>query len=73
MLDTSASQASLQTNDVLGQDAYGSAFDVSIKGSVLPVPDAAVGRLVETPGEIDGQIRQFLGLTDQPARPMFDC
>jgi hypothetical protein len=65
VLDTSASQASLQTNDVLGQDAYGSAFDLSIKGSVLPVPDAAVGRLVETPAEIDGQIRQFLGLTDQ--------
>ena len=65
VLDTSASQASLQTNDVLGQDAYGSAFDVSIKGSVLPVPDAAVGRLVETPDEIDGQIRQFLGLTNQ--------
>ena len=63
MLGTSASQASLQSNDVLGQDAYGTVSDLTIKGSVLPVPDLAVGRLVETPAEIDGQIQQFLGLT----------
>ncbi|MDX6256804.1 MAG: large repetitive protein [Frankiales bacterium] len=65
VLGTSASQASLQSNNVLGQDAYGALSDLTIKGSVLPVPDLAVGRLVETPAEIDGQIQQFLGLTRQ--------
>ncbi|BEP11707.1 hypothetical protein acdb102_00180 [Acidothermaceae bacterium B102] len=64
VLSTTASQASLGTNDVLGQDAYGAVSDLTIKGSVLPVPDLAVGRLVETPAEIDGQVQQFLGLTN---------
>jgi Bacterial Ig-like domain (group 3) len=65
VLSTTASQASLQSNDTLGQDAYGAVSDLTIKGSVLPVPDLAVGRLVETPAEIDGQVQQFLGLTNQ--------
>jgi hypothetical protein len=65
VLGTSASEASLQSNDVLGQDAYGAVSDVSLKGSVLPVPDLAVGRLVETADEIDGQLQQFLGLDNQ--------
>ena len=65
VLGTSASQASLQSNNVLGQDAYGAVDDLALKGSVLPVPDLAVGRLVETAAEIDGQIQQFLGLTNQ--------
>ncbi|MDT4961737.1 MAG: hypothetical protein QOF87_1384, partial [Pseudonocardiales bacterium] len=65
VLGTSASQASLQGNNVLGQDAYGAVDDLSLKGSVLPVPDLAVGRLVETSAEIDGQIQQFLGFTNQ--------
>jgi hypothetical protein len=65
VLGTSASQASLQGNNVLGQDAYGAVSDLSLKGSVLPVPDLAVGRLVETAAEIDGQITQFLGLSGQ--------
>jgi hypothetical protein len=64
--DTTASQASLRTDDVLGQDAYGAARDLHLTGGlVLPLTDAAVGRLVETPDEIDGQIQNFLGLTDQ--------
>jgi hypothetical protein len=65
VLGTSASQASLQTNDVLGQDAYGAVSDLALKGTVLPVPDLSVGRLVETAAEIDGQVQQFLGLTNQ--------
>ena len=51
---------------MLGQDAYGAAGDLAIKGSVLPVAGpAAVGRLVETADEITGQIAQFLGLANQ--------
>ncbi|MEO8265760.1 MAG: Ig-like domain repeat protein, partial [Ilumatobacteraceae bacterium] len=61
-LDTSASQASLRRNYVLGQDAYGAVSDLDLKGAVLPVPDLAVGRLVETPDEITGMIDAYLGL-----------
>ena len=60
--DTTASQASLRDNYVLGQDAYGSLTDVTLKGAVLPVPDLAVGRLVETPDEIQGMVNAFLAL-----------
>ena len=60
--DTSASQASLRWNNVLGQDAYGARTDLDLKGGTLPVPDLAVGRLVETPAEITGMIDQYLGL-----------
>ncbi|MDQ3612084.1 MAG: hypothetical protein M4D85_10875, partial [Actinomycetota bacterium] len=48
----SASAASLGRDTVLGQDAYGAAVDVSIKGTDVPVPLLPVGRLVETPTEI---------------------
>ncbi|NHC47204.1 Ig-like domain repeat protein, partial [Motilibacter aurantiacus] len=58
----SASEASLRRNQVLGQDAYGAEFDVSTKGSTVPVPDLPVGRLVETPAEIGATIDNFLGL-----------
>ena len=60
----SASEASLRRNYVLGQDAYGSESDLSLKGAVLPVPDLAVGRLVETPTQIIGMIDAYLGLTN---------
>ncbi|HEY7628742.1 MAG TPA: hypothetical protein VH761_16845, partial [Ilumatobacteraceae bacterium] len=63
-LDSSASEASLRRNYVLGQDAYGAVSDVDIKGTVLPVPDLAVGRLVETPDEISGAITEFLALAN---------
>ncbi|MEP7047822.1 MAG: Ig-like domain repeat protein, partial [Ilumatobacteraceae bacterium] len=61
-LDTSASQASLRRNYVLGQDAYGAVSDLELKGAVMPVPDLAVGRLVETPAEITGMVNAYLGL-----------
>ncbi len=63
-LDTSASQASLRRNYVLGQDGYGSVSDLELKGAVLPVPDLAVGRLVETPDQIIGMVNAYLGLTN---------
>ncbi|MEA3184216.1 MAG: hypothetical protein QOJ74_693, partial [Ilumatobacteraceae bacterium] len=62
--DASASQASLRRNYVLGQDAYGAVDDLTLKAATVPVPDVAVGRLVETPDEIQGSVNQFLGLTD---------
>ncbi len=45
--DASASQASLRLGYVMGQDAYGSGIELSSKNSTLPIPELAVGRLVE--------------------------
>ncbi len=64
VLDTTASQASLRRNEVLGQDAYGAVSDLDVNGASLPVPDLAVGRLVETPSEIIGMVNAYLGLTN---------
>ncbi|HEX2785017.1 MAG TPA: hypothetical protein VHN36_15645, partial [Ilumatobacteraceae bacterium] len=63
-LASSASEASLRRNYVLGQDAYGAVDDLSLKGATIPVPDVAVGRLVETPDEIQGSVNAFLDLTN---------
>ncbi|MEO6715355.1 MAG: C25 family cysteine peptidase, partial [Mycobacteriales bacterium] len=60
VLSTSASEASLRNDYVLSQDAYGSSTQISLRTSTLPVPGLAVGRLVETVGEIAGMIDAFL-------------
>ena len=54
------SEASLKGNYVLGQDAYGSQVDLRLKTGVVPVPDLAVGRLVESPTEISAVLGAFL-------------
>ena len=64
VLDGSASNASLVTNQVLSQDAYGSRHEVTIGGASVPVPELGVGRLVETPDEIQATIAHYLGLTN---------
>lgn len=58
--DLTASQASLQLNYVLSQDAYGAQCDFSLKISDLPLADLAVGRLVQTPDEVSGMIDAYL-------------
>jgi hypothetical protein len=60
VLDTSASYASLASNDVLSQDAYGAATILQISGQQFPVPDLPVGRLVKTPTEITGMLNAYL-------------
>ena len=57
--DTSASQASLRLDYILSQDAYGTPTDLQLKGETVPVPDLAVGRLVETPTEISGVLDAY--------------
>ncbi len=59
VLATSASEASLRRDYVLSQDAYGSKTQISLRTSNLPIPDLAVGRLVELPDEIAGMIDAF--------------
>ncbi|MCW2976635.1 MAG: hypothetical protein JWM06_1916, partial [Actinomycetia bacterium] len=64
VLDNTASQANLRSNDVLSQDAYGSTNVLHLKGADLPIPDLPVGRLVETPAEISGMLDAYMGLTN---------
>ena len=61
--DDSASQASLRLGYVLGQDAYGASVELSLHGADFPVPDLAVGRLVETPGDMLTMLAAYLGTT----------
>ena len=61
VVDNSASQASLRLGYVLSDDFLASRTSVSIHGNAFPVPDLAIGRLVETPGEIEGLIDAYLG------------
>jgi CSLREA domain-containing protein len=58
--DSTASQASLKLGYVLSQDRYGSRTEVSFKSTSLPLPDLAVGRLVETPEEILNMLNAYL-------------
>ena len=44
----SISEASLRRDYVLSQDAYGAGATVDIRTTAFPIPDLAVGRLVET-------------------------
>ncbi|HEX9922535.1 MAG TPA: hypothetical protein VGD99_07720 [Anaerolineae bacterium] len=67
--NSTPSQASLKLDFVLSQDGYGSDFDISMNNSAFPVPDMAVGRLVETPLEIATVINAFLSTGDGVVRP----
>ena len=44
---------------MLSQDAYGAETLISLRTSAFPVPDLAVGRLVETPAEIAGLLDAY--------------
>jgi hypothetical protein len=59
--DDTASQASLRLGYVLNQDGYGSSESIALHGNLFPVPDLAIGRLVETPAEIEGMLDAYLG------------
>src|SRR5205085_8797389 len=60
VLDQSSSQSSLKQGQVLSQDAYGSFCSISVNGRNFPVPQLAVGRLVEIPAEISGMLDAYL-------------
>ncbi len=55
----SASEASLRNNYVLSQDAYGAGTQISLYSSTFPIPELAVGRLVETASEISGMLTAY--------------
>ena len=58
--DASPSQASLKMGYFLSQDDYGSQFSLSSKTNTFTVPGLAVGRLVETPAEIQNMLDAYL-------------
>lgn len=60
VLDNTASQASLKLGYVLGQDRYGAAMELSSKSDNLPIPNLAVGRLVETPAQVVTMLDAYL-------------
>ena len=64
VLQGSASDASLRSNYVLGQDAYGATVDLSLHASLFPVPDLPVGRLVETATEASGLLDAYNSTTN---------
>ncbi len=57
---TTASEASLRSNHVLGQDAYGQSTSISLRVSDFPIPDLAVGRLVERATEVTNMLDAYL-------------
>ncbi len=61
VLDATSSQASLKLGFVLGQDFYGARCEIARKTFALPLPSAAVGRLVEEPADIHAQLDAYLG------------
>jgi hypothetical protein len=61
--DTTASEASLALNYVLSQDAYGADALVNQNANLFPVPDLAVGRLVETAAEATTMLNAYLSTT----------
>ncbi len=73
VLETTASQASLRHGYGLSQDTYGAAIELQRRNTRLPLPELAVGRLVETPAEINATIAAFLasnGTLPTPSRAL---
>jgi YVTN family beta-propeller protein len=57
----SASDATLRLGYTLTDNDYGSSIDLISQSDSFPVPDLAVGRLVETASEISGMLQAYLG------------
>ncbi len=55
-----ASEAGLALNMVQGQDGYGSVQDFTQAGYEIPFPDLAVGRLVDSAGDITSAINAYI-------------
>ncbi len=53
-------EAALEDNYYLTDDPYGSVATLTIDGSTLPLQTAAVGRLVQTPQQIERTIDRYL-------------
>jgi hypothetical protein len=58
--DNTTSQASLKSGYILTQDTYAADIEISTKAYMLPVPDLAIGRLVETASDINQVLLAYL-------------
>ncbi len=67
--DATSSQAALRLGYFMSQDAYGALCEFRQKLTSIPLPALAVGRLVETPAEIRGQLEAYLGLAGGRLQP----
>jgi hypothetical protein len=57
---TTAADAALQDDLFLSDDEYGAATELTLQGTTVPLPTAAVGRLVETPNDIFDTVEDYL-------------
>ncbi len=57
---TSSAEAALANDFYLTDNQYGAASELAIDGTLLPIQSAAVGRLVETPADIQKAISGYL-------------
>ncbi len=60
MAEFTQAQSALRLNYVLGQDEYGANTSLSLRDGDLPVPNLAVGRLVETVPEMVTMLDAYL-------------
>ncbi len=64
------SESALRLNYILGQDEYGSSNSLSLRDGDFPLPDLAVGRLVESAAEMNTMLAAYLstaaGVIDDP-------
>ncbi|MCX6046428.1 MAG: hypothetical protein NT075_15090, partial [Chloroflexi bacterium] len=71
VLDNSISEANLRLKYVLSQDAYGARTEISLQDRTLPLPELAVGRLVETAAEastvVDAYLSTGAGVAPRPS------
>jgi hypothetical protein len=65
LADDTQSQAALRLNYLLGQDEYGAARTLELIDGKFPLPDLAVGRLVESAAEIMTVVDAYLNDTDE--------
>jgi hypothetical protein len=64
--DATSSQASLKLGYVLSQDRYGASVEISHKDEALPIPNLAVGRLVETAVDAMRMLDAYLTASPTP-------
>jgi hypothetical protein len=69
VLDASASQASLRLGYFLGQDRYGARVDVSRRDHTFPLPDLAVGRLIENTEDVLGLVDAYMATSNGVITP----
>ncbi|MGS2721296.1 hypothetical protein [Paraglaciecola aestuariivivens] len=71
MANGTQSQSALRLNYILGQDEYGASTILSLRDGSFPIPDLAVGRLVETAAEMNIILDAYLstpnGVIPQPS------